>query len=75
MPNPPSLDLAKVKIPLSPADIQAFTTKELKDELIRRGNADFSKWDVWIKLSPFLILAAMGVLWKLGETVNYLRCP
>jgi hypothetical protein len=78
MRNVPSLDLASVRIPDdAPArPVKEFTTKELKDELIRRGVADFSKWDVLIKLSPFILLLAMGVLWKLGQTMNgaYFTC-
>jgi hypothetical protein len=53
-----------------------FTITELKDELIRRGCADFSKWEVLIKLSPFILLLAMGVLWKAGTLADgsYLSC-
>jgi hypothetical protein len=70
----PSLDLSRVQIPLSGSnlDIQEFTVKELKDELLRRGNVDFSKWEVLVKLSPFILLLAMGILWKAGVTLECL---
>jgi hypothetical protein len=78
MPKPPSVDLATASIQLDGniRHIEEFTVKELKDELVRRGNSDFSKWDVWIKLSPFILLLAMGVLWKAGTLANgsYLTC-
>lgn len=80
MPKPPSLDLSRIRIPLgsapSPTELESCTTKELKDELLRRGCVDFSKWEVAIKLSPFFLLAAMGIIWKLGLVMNgtYLGC-
>lgn len=80
MPQPPSLDLSRVRIPLgsapSPSELESCTTKELKDELLRRGNVDFSKWEVLVKLSPFILLLAMGILWKASQAMDgtYLGC-
>jgi hypothetical protein len=80
MPQTPSLNLSRVRIPLgsapTAAELESCTTKELKDELLRRGNVDFSRWEVLVKLSPFILLLSMGILWKLGQTMNgtYLGC-
>lgn len=80
MPTLPSLDLSRVRIPLQadtePRGIQEFTIAELKDELLRRGNVDFSKWEVIIKLSPFFLLFGAVTVYKLSQALNgtYLGC-
>jgi hypothetical protein len=70
MPSPPSLDLSRVRIPLgsapSPTELESCTTKELKDELLRRGNVDFSKWELAVKLSPFALLFCAVLIYKLS---------
>jgi hypothetical protein len=72
MPQPPSLDLSRVRIPLgsapSPIELESCTTKELKDELLRRGNVDFSKWELAVKLSPFILLFTAVLLYKLRSS-------
>lgn len=72
----PSLDLAKVKIPLDPRDLREFTVTELKDELLRRGNVDFSRWEVLVKLSPFILLFSAVCIYKLSQALDgtYLGC-
>ena len=71
-PNLPSLDLASIRVPSEgPARlVEEFTTTERKEELIRRGCADFSKWEVIVKLSPFLLLLAMGISWKVHDAMQ-----
>ena len=54
----------------SQASIQSFTTAELKDELLRRGNVDFSKIELWVKLSPFILLLGMGFVWKIKSSID-----
>lgn len=72
MSNPPSIDLANVQIPLTAARsaVSEFTLKELKDELTRRGCVDFSKWEVAIKMGPWLVLILAFTLLKLSETLD-----
>jgi hypothetical protein len=71
MPKPPSVNLAAPRISVGALrPIEEFTVKELKDELLRRGNVDFSKIELWVKLSPFILLCAMGILWKAGVTLG-----
>jgi hypothetical protein len=72
----PFVDLAKASISLEPRSIREFTVKELKDELLRRGNADFSKIELWVKLSPFILLFLMSLVWKGAQTMDgtYLAC-
>lgn len=77
MPNPPSVDLASARIPLGTArPITDWTITELKDELLRRGCADFSKWEVLVKLSPFIVLFAAVLIYKLSLAIDgtYLGC-
>ena len=47
--------------------LREFTTEELKDELLRRGCADFSKWEVAIKMGPIAVVLLAIILWKLGK--------
>lgn len=72
----PSLDLARVQIPGDVRSIREFTVTELKDELLRRGNVDFSKWEVAVKLSPFILLFVMVCTYKLSQVIDgtYLSC-
>lgn len=72
----PSLDLARVQIPGDVRSIREFTVTELKDELLRRGNVDFSKWEVAVKLSPFILLFVMVCTYKLAKSFDgtYLSC-
>jgi hypothetical protein len=74
MPNVPSIDLATAPMNLAGVSrpIEQFTVAELKDELLRRGNVDFSKWEVAIKLSPFLVLFAAVAIWKAKLTLGCL---
>lgn len=76
MAKPPSVDIFAGKIPLSPSPLSEFSDKELKDALIDRGCVDFSKWEVLIKLSPFILLLGMGTLWKASQALDgtYLGC-
>jgi hypothetical protein len=73
MRNVPSIDLASVRItddaPIARA-LREYTTEELKAELLRRGNVDFSKWDVAIKMGPILVVLLAIVLWKLGKVYD-----
>ena len=67
----PSLDLSSVQIPDDSArPLAEYTVPELKDELIRRGCADFSKWDVAIKMGPWLVLILAFTLLKLRHTFD-----
>jgi hypothetical protein len=62
----PSRDIAPPRITLEAGDPLAnFTTKELKDALLERGCFDFSRWEVLVKLSPFLVIFAAVFLYKL----------
>jgi hypothetical protein len=74
MPLPPAKALffprARPSQPPKSRPIQEFTVAELKDELLRRGNVDFSRFEVLIKLSPFLLLFAMGLIWKLSVLMD-----
>jgi hypothetical protein len=72
MPHVPSIELAPQPMNLSGVarPIDQYTTAELKDELLRRGNVDFSKWEVAIKLSPFLVLFAAVAIWKAKLTLG-----
>ena len=73
----PSLDLSSVQIPDDPArPLAEYTVPELKDELIRRGCADFSRWEVLVKLSPFILLFAAVCIYKFGKFMDgsYLGC-
>jgi hypothetical protein len=66
----PSVDLARVRIPDDVRSIREFTVAELKDELLRRGNVDFSKIELWVKLSPFILFLAMGIAWKIKGSMD-----
>lgn len=69
----PSVDISAHRFPSSDArPIERFTIAELKDELLRRGNVDFSKWEVAIKLSPFIVLFAAVAIWKAKLTLGCL---
>ncbi len=76
----PSIDLSRVRIPLgaapTAAELESCTTKELKDELLRRGNVDFSRWEVLVKLSPAILLFVAVLIYKLGLSLDgtYLGC-
>jgi hypothetical protein len=61
-------DLGSEKAPTNP--FARFTTSELKAELIRRGCVDFSKWEVAIKMGPWLVLILAFTLLKLSETLD-----
>jgi hypothetical protein len=60
MRNPPSIDLASVKIPLRAprSDLSQFSAEELKDELLARGVTDFSKLEPWIRNALLVIIFA-----------------
>lgn len=44
-----------------------YLTAELKQELLRRGFTDFSRWEWAVKLSPLLLLFIAVTLWKFGR--------
>jgi hypothetical protein len=52
----------------SPArPLNEYLTTDLKQELLQRGLTDFSRWELALKLSPFVLLFIAATLWKLGQ--------
>lgn len=63
----PSLDLAEIAVPVDARGLRDFSTAELRTEMRRRSGVNI---DLLVKLSPFLILLAMGIAWKVKTFMN-----
>ena len=59
--------LAEPETVVKARPVGEYSTHELKQELLRRGFTDFSRYEWAIKLSPFLLLFIAATLWKFGQ--------
>jgi hypothetical protein len=63
MNKPPAIDLGSVNVPARNSrerrsELHRFSDKELKDELLDRGVADFSRLEPWIRNGLLVIIFA-----------------